>query len=125
MFSLAMLNLVFGAFRLIGQTAFLAQRDEPDSQLIGDSRSKEKPSRVDPDDLIDLFAATVIDENIDGRAKQCSVIKNWGDVFENDSFFRKIRDIADCFAQPCYDILCHRAPMLAARGQRSITLGCV
>src|SRR5947208_13813804 len=77
---LAVLERILRALRFVGQTAFFPQRDETNSQVVGNGRAKKKSARIDPDDLVDLFAAALLEERLDRRPKKFSVAQNGSDV---------------------------------------------
>src|SRR5215468_8104116 len=112
-FRFTVLKRISGAFGPIREPAFLAQWHEADSEGIGDGRTKEKSTGVNPHDFVDFFPTALPEENFDRCTKQCAVFQDWRDVLENDSGLGEIWDIAHCFAQLGKGFVCHRRAMLA------------
>src|SRR5262245_20729814 len=93
-FRLSRHALVTGYMRLEKQLATLSKQDATHTQLVGDSRSKEEPARIDPNDLVDFSLAATIQKQIDRRTEQRRIAQDRRNIFEYDTFFWKIRHIA-------------------------------
>src|SRR5215469_18042456 len=68
------LERVFRSLRSIGKLAAFSDRDKPDTKFIGDCRSKNKPARVDPDNLVNVSSAAALQKKINRRTKQDRVV---------------------------------------------------
>src|SRR5438132_14368751 len=65
-FRFAVLERVAGDLSLERQLPALSNRNETDTEFIGDRRSKEKSARIDANDLVDLFPAATIQKQVYG-----------------------------------------------------------
>ena len=68
-FGFAVLEGIPRAFGPIGEPSLFAQWDEADAKLVGNRRTKKKPTRVDADDFIDSLVAQLVQKNINRGAE--------------------------------------------------------
>src|SRR5438270_2417777 len=93
-FRFAVLERVAGDLSLERQFAALSNRDETHTEFIRDRRSKEKPTRIDANDLIDLFPAATIQKEINGGMEQSGIAQHRCNIFEYNTLLWKIGHIA-------------------------------
>ena len=98
-FRFAVLERVAGNLSLERQLPALANRNETDTELIGDRRSKEKSARIDANDLVDLFPSATIQKQVNRDMKQSGIAQDRCNIFEYNTFLRKIGHIAYSGAQ--------------------------
>jgi len=60
--------------RLVWKLAAFSDRDKSDTKFIGDCRSKNKPARVDPNNLVNLYSTAALQKKINRRTKQDGVV---------------------------------------------------
>ena len=77
-FRFAVLERVLGALGFVRQSPFFPERNKADAEFVRDDRSEKKSARIDPNDLVDLFAAATFEKNIDRRAEQRAILQNRG-----------------------------------------------
>ena len=85
--------------RLPGEFTGFSHRDEPDSQTVGDGGAEDEPAGVDTDDFGRAVRGDDGGEGVDGEFEEFATSEDGGDVFENDSGFREVGDIANGFAE--------------------------
>ena len=93
-FRLAVLQRILGGRSRVREFAALADRNKPNAKFVCHSRSEKKTACVDPDDFIDIFPTTALQEQINRRPEQKWVAQDGGNVFKHDSFFWKIPHVA-------------------------------
>ena len=93
---------IFAVFEAVGDAVAgegkfsrFADGDEADTEFVGDDGAEEETSGVDGDDFINLERLDAFEEGIDGEFEEGWVGENRGDVFEENSWFGEIGDIAD------------------------------
>jgi hypothetical protein len=90
----------FAVFERVGvlagfprQFAFFSDRDKARAETICDGGTENESTDVDANNLVDLRATGRFTKQGNGLAEKCVVGENWGDVFKDDTGFRKIDDI--------------------------------
>lgn len=78
-----------------GEFAFFADGDEAGAEAVGDGGGEDEAAGIDADDFVDFDAACGIAEEGDGVAEEGGIGEDGGDVFEDDSGFGEVDDIAD------------------------------
>jgi len=71
----------------------LRKRHEADAKLVGNGRTKKKPTRVDADDFIDSLLRNWC-RKISTEARNNTPSSEWGDILKNNSGFWKIGHVA-------------------------------
>src|SRR5271165_898428 len=96
------LHFVEPVFKRIGdrhrdmrKLALLANGNESGRELMGDRAAKDESARLDARDLVDLRAGPRLHEFVDRAAKGPRVAEQRGDIAEQDSGLRIVRDGAD------------------------------
>src|SRR5271165_3819350 len=79
----------------VRKLALFPDGDEAGRELMRDGASKYETARLDAGDLVDLGARPGLHEFVDRAAKRPRVTKKRGDVAEQDSGLRIVRDGAD------------------------------
>jgi hypothetical protein len=98
-FGFSVFELVGQSFRLPWQLPSLADRDEPDSEPIGNRCPEEKSARIDAYDFPDVLIDAIGHQAIDGRAEESAVAEDGSDILEEDSWPWKIWHIPHRRAQ--------------------------
>src|SRR5271157_286857 len=75
--------------------ALLPHGNESGRELMRDGAAEDESARFDAGDLVDLRARPGLHEFVDRAAKRPRVAKKRGDVAEQDSGLRIVRDGAD------------------------------
>lgn len=114
---------ILGTLGLVRKPTLFAQRDESDAKIVGHRRAEEKSARIDPDDLVDLLAATLFKERFNSHPEKSSTAQDRSDVLENDSFFWEIRHVPDRGPQFFERIGKHGGGTLTACSERSTARG--
>ncbi len=91
----AVFEFVALADRLVGKLALLADRHEPDRQLMGDRAAENETARLDAGDLVDLGARKRLDKFVDRAPKAARVGKQRCHVAEDNTGLWVVRDRAD------------------------------
>src|ERR1039458_9858709 len=95
----AVLELIFGTDRLVGEPAGLARDDEPGTELEGERRAEQKAARLRRDHGIDTQWASVVGQLPDGVSERSGIGQQRGDVLEVDPLPWKVWDLANQLAQ--------------------------
>src|SRR5262249_993019 len=93
-FRLAVLQRILGGRCRVREFAALADRNETKAKFVCHSRSEKKTTCLHPDDLIDIFSPTALQEQIKRRPEQESVAQDRRNVLKHDAFFWKIPHVA-------------------------------
>src|ERR1700704_4240462 len=91
----AVLEVVLHADHVGRQLAELADRHEPDAELVGDRSREDEAAGLHADDGVDLLVADLREEPVDCGRERIAVLEESGDVLEEDPRLRKIGDVAD------------------------------
>src|SRR5262249_52027941 len=107
-FRFAILERIFCDLGFVRKLAALANWHKTDAKLVGDCRSEKKSAGVDPDDFVDFFSAATFQKQINRSAEESRITQNRRDIFEDDSFLRKIRHVADAGAEFFEEVGAHK-----------------
>ncbi|MFT6180955.1 MAG: hypothetical protein ACJAQT_001925 [Akkermansiaceae bacterium] len=93
---------VFAVFETIShlvsgprELSFFTNGNEARVEVLSDSSGKDETAGIDPDDFVDLGVTGGGGEECDGGLKERGIPEDGRDVFEKDSRFREIGDIAN------------------------------
>src|SRR5262249_18259435 len=79
----------------VRQLAFLAHRNEPDTELMRHGAAQNEAARFQAGDAVDFHAAIGLHQRVHGSAEGAGVTQQGGDVAEQDPFLGIVRDGAD------------------------------
>src|ERR1043165_8681674 len=80
---------------LVRKLAFFSDRDESSFEFDSCSRGKNEPARVYADNRVHRAGFDILGEELDATREKARVRKDRRDVFELDSCFGEVRDVAD------------------------------
>ena len=68
---------------------------KPGAEVVRHRRRQDEPARLDPDDLVDVPAAEVHDDQVDDRRERVGIGQDRRDVLEDDARLGEVGDVAD------------------------------
>src|SRR5213079_1712227 len=81
--------------RLRRKLAGLADRDDAGAEVVRNRSGQDETAGLDPDDLVDVPAAEVHDDQVDDRRIRDRIGEDRRDVLEDDARLGEVRDVAD------------------------------
>lgn len=83
------------AYRLGGQLPRLSHRHEPGLQTVCQRRAEDEAAALHPDHQIDTGVVIRLPHRIEREAQPLGIAQQRGDVVEENSRFRKVRDVTN------------------------------
>ena len=94
-----------------GKLARLSNRNEADSELVGQGRAEHEATRLDAYDGVDRFSVERLRHELNAGAEGFDVGEERRDVLEEDALLREVRHVADARAQVAQAIIAHRSSL--------------
>ena len=84
---------------LVGELLLHADRDERKAQPIGERRSEDDASRLDPADHLEAGALVALGQSVDHLPEDGGVLEDRRDVAVADAGLREVDDLLDEFEE--------------------------